>query len=92
LFVMLSRFIEQLIIAREMSAKNENEKIIAEAIGLYGGAAYFVKEIVQQARRYSRERLDRAMNAIVEAEAQTRRVSTNDELLIETLVLSLVPG
>ena len=92
LFVMLSRFIEQLIIAREMSAKNENEKNIAEAIGLFGGAAYFVKEIVQQARRYSRERLDLAMKAIVDAEAQTRRVSTNDELLIEKLVLSLVPG
>jgi len=92
IFVMLSRFIEQLIIAREMSGKNENEKNIAEAIGLYGGAAYFVKEIVQQARRYSRERLDRAMKAIVEAEAQTRRVSTNDELLIETLVLNLIPS
>jgi DNA polymerase-3 subunit delta len=92
IFVMLSRFIEQLIIAREMSGKNEAEKSIAEAIGLYGGAAYFVKEIVQQARRYSRERLDLAMKAIVEAEAQTRRVSTNDELLIEKLVLSLVSG
>jgi len=92
LFVMLARFIEQLIVAREMSARGEPERSIAEALELRGGAAYFVKEIVQQARRYTRERLDRALAAIVRSEASTRYGHSNDELLMEQLILSLMPG
>jgi DNA polymerase-3 subunit delta len=93
LFVMLSRFIEQLMVAREMSARGDAERAIAEALELRGGAAYFVKEIVQQARRYTRERLDHALAAIVRSEASTRRAGqSNDELLMEQLILSLMPG
>jgi DNA polymerase III subunit delta len=91
LFVMLNRFIEQLTIARELSAKGEHERAIAEALELRGGAAYFAKEIIQQARRYSREKLDMALRALVEAEAQTRGKHTNDELLMETLLLGIMP-
>lgn len=92
LFVMLNRFIEQLIIARELSAKGENERAIAEALELRGGAAYFAKEIIQQARRYTREKLDAALHALVEAEAQTRgKQHTNDELLMETLLIGIMP-
>ncbi len=92
IFVMLSRFIEQLIIARELSAKGENERAIAEALELRGGAAYFAKEIISQARRYSRARLDAAIAAILETEALTRRKHASDELLMEMLLVRLMPG
>ena len=92
MFVMLSRFVEQLIIARELSAKGENERAIAEALELRGGAAYFAKEIIAQARRYSRARLDAAIAAILETEALTRRKHASDELLMEMLMVRLMPG
>jgi DNA polymerase-3 subunit delta len=92
MFVMLSRFIEQLIIARELSAKGENERAIADALELRGGAAYFAKEIISQAKRYSRARLDAAIAAIVETEALTRRKNASDELLMEMLLVRLMPA
>ena len=92
LFVMLARFIEQLTIAREMNAKRQSDKEIAEALELRGGAAYFVKETIAIARGYTRERLDGALGALVEAEAQTRRSHVNDGLLVETLLLKLLPA
>jgi DNA polymerase-3 subunit delta len=92
MFVMLSRFIEQLIIARELSAKGENERAIADALELRGGAAYFAKEIIAQARRYTRARLDAAIAAILETEALTRRKHASDELLMEMLLVRLMPG
>jgi DNA polymerase III subunit delta len=92
MFVMLSRFIEQLIIAREMSAKGDNERAIAEALELRGGAAYFAKDIIAQAKRYSRARLDAAIAAILETEALTRRKYASDELLMEMLLVRLMPG
>ncbi len=92
LFVMLLRFLEQITIARELAAKGENERAIAEALELRGGAAYFAKEIVQQARRYTRDRLDSALAALIQAEAQTRGRHTNDELLMEMLLLNIMPA
>ncbi len=92
MFVMLSRFIEQLIIARELSAKGENERAIADALELRGGAAYFAKEIIAQARKYSRARLDAAIAAILETEALTRRKHASDELLMEMMLVRLMPG
>ena len=89
LFVMLNRFIEQLIIARELAGSGE--KAVAEALELRGGAAYFAKEIIQQARRYTRERLDAALRTLVEAEAQTRGRHVNDELLMERVLLGIMP-
>ena len=89
LFVMLNRFIEQLIIARELAGGGE--KAVAEALELRGGAAYFAKEIIQQARRYTRERLDAALRTLVEAEAQTRGPHTNDELLMERVLIGIMP-
>jgi DNA polymerase-3 subunit delta len=91
LFVMLARFIEQLTIARELMAKGEGDKAIAEALELRGGAAYYVKDTMAVARRYTRERLDQAMKAIVDAEASTRKTNIGDELLIEVLLLKLLP-
>jgi DNA polymerase-3 subunit delta len=92
LLIMLGRHFEQLLIARELSVKGDNERTIAEALQLHGGAAYFVKETIASARRYTRDRLDRAARAIVEAEEMTRHVSyTSDELLVETLLVKLMP-
>ncbi|MDP4200411.1 MAG: DNA polymerase III subunit delta [Bacteroidota bacterium] len=90
--IMLARHFEQLTLAHELSAKRESEHAIAEALGLHGGAAYFVKETISAARRYSRERLDAAARAIVHAEETSRRGHTNDELLMEMLLLKLMPA
>ena len=92
LFVMLARYIEQLMIAREMASKGIGETVIAEALEMRGGAAYFVKEIIATARRYSRQRLDNALRAIVQSEAETRGAHVSNELLIETLLLKLLPA
>ncbi len=92
MFVMLSRFIEQMTIARELAAKGENERAIAEALELRGGAAYFAKEIISQARRYTRARLDAALHAILDAEYQSRQKHASDELLMEMLLVQLMPG
>jgi DNA polymerase-3 subunit delta len=89
--IMLARHFEQLTIAHELAAKRESEHAIAEALGLHGGAAYFVKDTIAAARRYSRERLDAATSAIVQAEEMSRRGHTNDELLMEMLLLKLMP-
>ncbi|SRR5579883_486795 len=92
LFIMVARFLEQLTIARELAAKGENERAIAEALELRGGAAYFAKEIIQQARRYPKERLDHALQALVNAELATRGPNVNDELIVESLVLNVMPS
>jgi DNA polymerase-3 subunit delta len=92
LFAMLAKYIEQLIVAREMQARGDSEQSIADALELRGGAAFFVKEYIQTARRYTKERLDNAMRSIVKSELQTRRIAVDDSLLIEKLVLDLVPS
>ncbi len=92
LFVMLARFIEQLIIAREMASKGAGDASIADALEMRGGAAYFVKETIAIARRYTRQRLDNALRAIVHSEAETRGAQVNNELLIEALLLKLLPA
>jgi DNA polymerase III subunit delta len=92
LFVMLARFIEQLMIALEMAMKRATDKEIADALQLHGGAAYYVKDTIATARRYTRARLDSALRALVEAEVQTRRSNVNDALLIESLILKLLPA
>jgi DNA polymerase-3 subunit delta len=90
--IMLARHFEQLLIARELSAQGQNERAIAEALQLHGGAAYFVKETIASARKFTRERLDNALKAIVSAEEATRqRGHTNDELLMEMLLMRLMP-
>ena len=91
MFVMLARFIEQLIISREMAGRGEPERAIAEALEMRGGAAYFVKDTIAMARRYTSARLDAALRAIVQTEADTRAARIDDALLIETLLLKLLP-
>lgn len=90
--IMLARYFEQLTLARELAADRKSEQAIAEALGLYGGAAYFVKDTIAAARRYTRERLDAATSAIVQAEELSRRGHTNDELLMEMLLMKLMPS
>jgi DNA polymerase III subunit delta len=92
LFVMIARYFEQLIITQEMLMKGEKEPAIAEAIELRGGAAYFVREFIQAAKRYRRDRLDHAMRSIVEAESTTRRVQLDDALIFERLLTQIMPA
>ena len=92
MFVMLARFVEQMTIARELAAAGQNERTIADALELRGGAAYFAKEIMAQARRYTRSRLDAALQAILETEYQTRQKNSNTELLMEMLIVQLMPA
>jgi len=92
LFVMLSRYMEQLIVAREMAARGEQDRAIAEALELRGGAAFFVKDYITVAKRYTRERLDRAVKSILTLEERTRRIKMDDALILETLVLDLMPS
>jgi DNA polymerase III delta subunit len=91
MIVMLSRLIEQLTIARELAAKGQGEREIADALELKGGAVYFVKETISAARKYPRERLDNAMRTLIEAEQSTRRTAANNELIVERMVLGLLP-
>jgi DNA polymerase-3 subunit delta len=92
LFVMLARYVEQLIVARELTARGEGERAIADALELRGGAAFFVKDYISAAKRYSRERLDKAMRSIIETEQRTRRVKLDDALVVESLILDLMPA
>lgn len=91
LFVMIARYMEQLLVAREMIARGEQERAIAEALELRGGAAFFVKEFIDAAKRYSKDRLDHALQAIVKIEAETRRVQIDDTLLFERLLIEVSP-
>jgi DNA polymerase-3 subunit delta len=92
LFVMIARYFEQLIITQEMLIRGEKEPAIAEAIELRGGAAFFVREFIQAAKRYRRDRLDHAMRSIVEAESTTRRVQLDDALIFERLLTQIMPA
>lgn len=91
MFAFLSKYIEQLTIAKEMSAKRESDSAIAQAMGLYGGGAYYVKDYISAARKYSPARLDGALKALVRAEFDTRRVKIDDSLLVERLLTEITP-
>ncbi|HET9137473.1 MAG TPA: DNA polymerase III subunit delta [Candidatus Kapabacteria bacterium] len=89
MMMMLSRYFEQLSIAKELVGK-ASDQAIAKALDLYGGGAYFVKDYIGAARRYSREQLDNATKAIVSAEHQTRRAKIDDKLLVQKLIAEVV--
>jgi DNA polymerase-3 subunit delta len=91
MFYQLTRYFEQLEITREMSARREDENAIAQAIGLFGGGAYFVKDYISAARKYSPEKLDNAIRALVNSEFDTRRVKIDDSLLVEKLIAEITP-
>jgi DNA polymerase-3 subunit delta len=91
MFAFLSKYLEQLSITREMSAKRETDQAIAQAIGLYGGGAYFVKDYISAAKKYSSEKLDNALRALVSAEFDTRRIKIDDSLLVERLIAEITP-
>lgn len=80
MFAVLIRYFEQLIVAKEM--QGSSEKDVAAAIGLFGPGAYYAKEYIAAARKFPREKLDRAIKTLVGTELQTRRVSGLDEKLL----------
>lgn len=92
MFAFLSRYLEQLAIARELSAKRESDNSIAQAMGLFGGGAYFVKDYISAARKYSPDGIDNALRALVRAEFDTRRVKIDDSLLVERLIAEISPS
>ena len=92
MFVMLSKYLEQIAIAREMKQRKESDQSIAQAIGLFGGGSFFVKDYISAGARYSSTRLDNALRSIVRAEFDTRRISgIDDMLLIEKLITEITP-
>ena len=91
MFYQLARYFEQLSIARDMSARREPEQSIAQALGLYGGGAYFVKDYITAAKRYSSAKLDHATKALVDAEFGTRKIKIDDSLLVEKLIAEITP-
>jgi DNA polymerase-3 subunit delta len=91
MFYNLARYFEELEIARDMIGRKESESAIAQAMGLYGGRAYFVKDYISAARKYSQSGLDNAVRALVSAEFDTRRVKIDDSLLAEKLIAEIMP-
>ena len=91
MFAFLSKYLEQLAIARDMSERRESEPAIAQAMGLYGGGAYYVKDYITAARKYRPGKLDDALRAMVRAEFDTRRIKIDDSLLVERLITEITP-
>ena len=90
MFAVLIKYLEQLVVAQDMSSKRAPDKDIAAAIGLYGGGAYYVKEYITASHKFSRERLDSAVKALVNAEFQTRKVKVDESLLVQRLILEMM--
>jgi DNA polymerase-3 subunit delta len=88
---MIARYLEQLSVAREMLDGRSDQRAIAEALGLYGGAAYFAKEYMSAARRYSPQRLDAAHKALRRIERESRLSRTDERLLIQVLLAEIMP-
>lgn len=87
----LAKYFEQLVVAREMSHNRESDQAIAKALDLYGGAVFYVKNYVAEARRYTAIELDNAIKAIVATEYQTRKTSMVDDcLLVQQLIAEIL--
>ncbi|MEI8134901.1 MAG: DNA polymerase III subunit delta [bacterium] len=90
IFFSLAKYFEQLEVTREMASRGQGENAIAQALGLFGGGAYFVKDYISAARRYPKAKLDHAMRTIVDAEFDTRRFKIDDAMLIEKLLTEII--
>lgn len=90
MFAVLIKYLEQLVVAKSMSTKGAPDKDIAAAIGLFGGGAYYVKDYITASHRFSREKLDGAVKALVNAEFQTRKVKVDESLLVQRLILEMM--
>jgi DNA polymerase-3 subunit delta len=90
MFAVLIKYLEQLVVAQNMSARRAPDKDIAAAIGLFGGGAYYVKDYITASHKFSREKLDGAVKALVNAEFQTRKVKVDESLLVQRLILEMM--
>ena len=88
---MIARYLEQLSVAREMLEGRSDSRAIAEALGLYGGAAYFANEYMNAARRYSPQKLDAAHQALRRIERESRLSRPDERLLIQVLLSEIMP-
>lgn len=84
---MIARYFEQLSVAREL----QSEKDVAEALGLYGGAAYFAKEYLAAARRYTPQKLDAAHKSILSIERESRLSRPDERLLAQMMIAEIMP-
>lgn len=90
MFAVLIKYLEQLVVAQYMSSKRMPDKEIAAAIGLFGGGAYYVKEYITASHKFTKESLDNAVKALVNAEYQTRKVKVDESLLVQKLILEMM--
>lgn len=90
MFAVLIKYLEQLIVAQNMSSRRAPDKDIAAAIGLYGGSIYFVKEYINASHKFSQKKLDGALKALVQAEFQTRKVKVDEALLVQRMILEMM--
>ncbi len=91
MFAFLSKYLEQLSIAKDMSSRGEGEQSIAQAMGLFGGGAYYVKDYISASKRYSQAKLDSALRAMVSSEFDTRRIRIDDSMLVEKFIIEITP-
>ncbi len=85
----IGKYLEQLIVAKEM--EREGDQAIAQALGLYGGAAYFVKDYTIAARRYSRAALDTALKSFTQTEFESRIYKMDDTMFFQKLISEIMP-
>jgi DNA polymerase-3 subunit delta len=87
--VMLARHLRQLWMAKELAEQGTDPKAIAPRIGVH---PFFVRDMVGQARRFSRPRLARTHRALFEADWGLKSSRLPDAVVLERLVLELCPS
>ncbi len=83
---MIQRQFRHLAIAREMMDAGESGRRIGEAVRLSG---FPLEKLLEQATRYSAERLREAFQRLLEADLQIKRGIYEEELALELLVQDL---
>ena len=89
ILAMLSRHLRQLWQARELSGRGQPRDSIASALGIH---PFFVGDILEQARRFSRAALERTHQALFQADRGLKSSRLSEAMILERLVLSLCPA
>jgi len=89
ILAMLARHLRQLWQARELSGRGQPRDAIASALGIH---PFFVGDILDQARRFSAEALERTHRALFRADLSLKSSRLSEGMILERLVLSLCPA
>lgn len=89
ILAMLARHLRQLSSAHECVERGDNEKKIAETIGVH---PFFVKDLVQQAKRFERKRLIKMHQALYGVDKMLKSSKLNGSIVMDRLVISLCAG